>query len=103
MIIFYYFTKFNNYLYIINTYIPVTTDGFISVSSTTEQPTDSCQLSEFGCCPDGVSTALGFNLEGCIGIDFDNCTYNENGAGNSENNNVLPYLSDALLFVICLK
>jgi len=43
----------------------VTTDGFISVTSTSEQPTDSCQLSEFGCCPDGVTSASGYNLEGC--------------------------------------
>ncbi|XP_022174083.1 papilin isoform X3 [Myzus persicae] len=56
----------------------LTTDGFISVTSTSEQPTDSCQLSEFGCCPDGVTSASGYNLEGCMGVDFDNCTYNEN-------------------------
>jgi len=60
----------------------VTTDGFISVTSTSEQPIDTCQLSEFGCCPDGVTSASGFNLEGCLGIDFDNCTYNENDTGN---------------------
>ncbi|XP_026818119.1 papilin isoform X3 [Rhopalosiphum maidis] len=56
----------------------LTTDDFIFVTSTSEQPSDSCQLSEFGCCPDGVSSASGFNLEGCIGVDFDNCTLNEN-------------------------
>ncbi|XP_060859868.1 papilin isoform X4 [Metopolophium dirhodum] len=56
----------------------LTTDGFISITSTSEPLTDSCQLSEFGCCPDGVTSASGYNLEGCIGVDFDNCTYNEN-------------------------
>ncbi|XP_060846635.1 papilin isoform X4 [Rhopalosiphum padi] len=56
----------------------LTTDDFIFITSTSEQPSDSCQLSEFGCCPDGVSSASGFNLEGCIGVDFDNCTLNEN-------------------------
>lgn len=60
----------------------MTTDGFISVSSTSEQTiTDSCQLSEFGCCPDGVTSAKGFNLDGCLGVDFDNCTDNENNTG----------------------
>lgn len=61
----------------------MTTDGFISITSTPEPATDSCQLSEFGCCPDGVTSASGYNLEGCMGVDFDNCTYNENDTGNS--------------------
>ncbi|XP_027848870.1 papilin isoform X1 [Aphis gossypii] len=56
----------------------LTTDDFIFVTSTSEEPTDSCQFSEFGCCPDGTSSASGFNLEGCVGVNFDNCTYNEN-------------------------
>lgn len=59
------------------TIISVTTDDFISVTSTSEQPFDSCQLSVYGCCPDGVTAATGSNLEGCIGVDFDNCTFNE--------------------------
>lgn len=59
----------------------MTTDEFISVSSTSEQPFDSCMLSTFGCCPDGVTAAVGYNLEGCSGVDFDNCTYNENDTG----------------------
>jgi hypothetical protein len=66
---------------IINIYISVTTDDFIIVSTTSEEPSDSCQLSEFGCCPDGVTGAAGYNLEGCLGIDFDNCTYGENNTG----------------------
>lgn len=59
----------------------MTTDGFIIVSTTSEEPSDSCQLSEFGCCPDGVTGATGYNLEGCFGVDFDNCTYGENNTG----------------------
>lgn len=64
--------------------IPVTTEDFILVTSTSEQPfSDSCQLSEFGCCPDDVTAATGINLEGCYGIDFNNCTGgNENDTGN---------------------
>lgn len=60
------------------------TTEFISVSSTSEQTiTDSCQLSEFGCCPDGATAASGYNLEGCLGVDFDNCTDNPNNIGLS--------------------
>lgn len=51
------------------------------MTSTSEQPFDSCQLSVFGCCPDGYTAATGVNLEGCIGVDFDNCTLN--GAENN--------------------
>lgn len=66
------------------TIISVTTEDFIFVTSTSEQPiSDSCQLSEFGCCPDEVTAAAGINLEGCNGIDFNNCTFgNENDTGN---------------------
>lgn len=71
----------------INAFISVTTDDFIFVTSTSEQPTDSCQFSEFGCCPDGTSSASGYNLEGCVGVDFDNCTYNENDTGNFDSKN----------------
>lgn len=54
------------------------------MSSTSEQPvTESCQLSEYGCCPDGVSPAVGNNFEGCLGVDFDNCTSNGNDTGRA--------------------
>lgn len=70
--------------------ILVTTEDFIFVTSTTEQPTtDSCQLSEFGCCPDDVTAASGFNFEGCYGVDFNNCTSgNENDTGNVNYSNM---------------
>jgi len=78
----------NNTIYL--HYILVTTDGFMTVISTSEQPRDSCELSEFGCCPDGVTAATGFNLEGCYGVNFDNCTYNENENNTGKNNLEIP-------------
>lgn len=54
--------------------------------STTEESTSPCLTSEFGCCPDGVTSATGVNLEGCIGIDFDNCTYSGNENDTGKNN-----------------
>lgn len=70
--------------------ISVTTEDFILVTSTSEQPTsDTCQLSEFGCCPDDVTAATGINLQGCYGIDFNNCTGgNENDTGNVNYSNL---------------
>lgn len=59
----------------------MTTDDFMFVSTTSEEPNDTCHFSEFGCCPDGVSAADGYNLEGCLGVDFDNCTYGDNNTG----------------------
>lgn len=58
------------------------TYDFTTISSTSEQTVDSCQLSKYGCCPDGVSEAIGNNFEGCEGIDFDNCTTYENDTSN---------------------
>lgn len=55
------------------------------MKSTSELPFDSCQSSEFGCCPDGSSAATGFNLEGCMGINFENCTYGENENDTGKN------------------
>lgn len=59
----------------------MTTDGFILISPTSEQPYDSCQSSIFGCCPDGVTEALRYDLEGCLGVDFNNCTDDGNDTG----------------------
>lgn len=63
--------------------IPVTTDDLISLTSTSELPSDTCAFSTFGCCPDRVTAAGGYNLEGCDGVDFDNCTYSENDTGKT--------------------
>lgn len=79
-------------------YIPVTTeDGFMLPSTTSEEPIDSCQLSEFGCCPDGVSSAAGYNLEGCVGVDFDNCTYGENNTGKL----IIEIRSNTIKYELC--
>lgn len=59
----------------------MTTDGFILMSSTSEEPYDTCKLSYYGCCPDGVTEAVGHNFEGCLGVDFDNCTGTGNDTG----------------------
>lgn len=70
----------------------------MTITSTSEQPKDSCEFSEFGCCPDGVTAATRINLEGCIGVDFDNCTFSENenntGKKNIVNNNEEIYEHD---------
>lgn len=66
-------------------YISVTTE-FIPISTTSEEPIDSCQNSRFGCCPDQVTAAAGYNLEGCNGIDFDNCTYSGNDTDSGKFN-----------------
>lgn len=36
-----------------------------SMVSPTEVMED-CEMSEYGCCPDGVTTAMGDNFEGCM-------------------------------------